>query len=104
MVARHTSDSVQPVSPVVANRLAIEGSFVVLLADALEPRLLPEDQAGRLTAAIGLAVAAKIEMHRVRQAQADILSAHRVAGLVRALVDLEALAAIAEHLRHEGQS
>ena len=39
----------------------------------------------------------------MRQAQADIMSAHRVAGLMRALVDLEALAAIAEHLRHEGQ-
>ena len=40
-------------------------------------------------------------MHRARQAQANIMSAYRVAGLVRPLVDLKALAAVAEHLRHE---
>src|SRR5690606_14531330 len=73
-----------------------------LRVDRFQPGFLPEDQAGRLTSAIGRAVAAQIEMNRIGNA-ATAGAIDGVAGLVRALEHLEALPAIAEHLRHERQ-
>jgi len=57
-----------------------------------------------LAACISLAVAAVIEVDASRQASADVMATHRVTGLVCSLINLEALAAILKHLRHEGES
>jgi hypothetical protein len=40
-------------------------------------------------------------MDGVRQVSADVPAGYGIAGLVCALVDLEALAAVLKHLRHE---
>jgi hypothetical protein len=70
----------------------------------LEPGLLPEDQAGGLTATVIGAVAAQaLEMHGVAQAAGAEASGDRVAGLVGAAVDAELEPAEAPHLGHVGQ-
>ena len=73
-----------------------------LAAQRCEPRLVPVDEAARLTAAVGCPIAAQLEMDRVLEATAAS-PIDGVACLVGALEYLEALAAIGEHLRHEGQ-
>ena len=55
-----------------------------------------------MAAAVCLAVATKFQMNCV--IDASICNGiDRVTGLVRSLIDLEALAAILKHLRHEGE-
>jgi hypothetical protein len=72
--------------------------------DRFEPGALPEDQATGLTSAVGLPVAADVEMHSIGQASAYIVAADSIAGLVGALVNTETLTAVLKHLRHERES
>ena len=53
-----------------------------------------ENQAAGLAAAVGPTVAAVLQMHRVLHAPADVAAGDGVAGLVRALGDLEPLTAV----------
>ena len=56
-----------------------------------------------MAATIGLAVTSQAEMNTIGKSAAGN-GVDRVAGLVRALVDLEPLSAVLEHLRHERQA
>ena len=67
-----------------------------------EPRLLPKKQASSLAAAVCLTVATEIQMDRIGEASTSN-RIDRVAGLVRPLINFEALSAILKHLRHEGE-
>jgi hypothetical protein len=71
-----------------------------ILAYRLEPRIFPEDQAAGLASAVPRAVTACFEMNRISDpAPADWK--YRVAGFVRAFIDLKPLAAKRQHLGHK---
>src|SRR5579864_8554800 len=70
------------------------------VADRLQPCELPENQAACLASAVCRSVATGVEVDGILHApSAD--REHRVAGLVRALIDVKTTAAECEHLRHE---
>jgi hypothetical protein len=75
--------------------------------NASEPRLLPEQQAARLAAAVVSAIAPyscglmrSAQVHRVEQAASACLF-DRIAGLVSPFVDGESLIAEPQHFRHK---
>src|SRR6266700_2570028 len=84
------------------------GRCGVVLIDRLEPCLFPENQASRLAASVGLAVATQVKVHCVWEPApepfAGDISGNRIAGLVGALRHLKPLTAPFEHLRHERHS
>lgn len=69
--------------------------------DSREPRLFPEDQTPRLTAAVGSAIASQVGQVNGISHTPSASSVDGVAGLVRSLVNPKTLAAILEHLGHE---
>jgi hypothetical protein len=79
------------------------GSPACVASNGLKPCLFPKYQAAGLTATIGFPVAAVLQMNPVRQAS-TAGAGRRITGLVRPLIDLKALAAVFEHLRHERET
>jgi hypothetical protein len=69
--------------------------------NGLKPSVLPKYQATSLAPPVSVSITAVLEMDGVRQVSADVLAGYGIAGLVCPFVDLEALAAILKHLRHE---
>ena len=65
-----------------------------------KPRQFPEENATGLAAAVRTSVAARVKMNGLMDAAAANRK-HRIAGLVRPLVDLKTLSAEGEHFRHE---
>jgi hypothetical protein len=57
-----------------------------------------------LASAVCFAVAAEAEVDSIRQAPPGITAADGIAGLVRALINAEALTTVFKHLGHEGEA
>jgi len=74
------------------------------IVDASQPRTLPEDEAVSLATTVRRAVAAHVfEVDRVLHSpQAGLIDG--IASLVGSPEDPELLAAVLQHLRHEGQA
>jgi hypothetical protein len=71
--------------------------------DTLQPRLLPKEQTSSLTASVGFAVAACLEVNGIDHPPAPHRK-YRVTRLVRTFVYSESLAAVLKHLRHEREA
>jgi hypothetical protein len=75
-----------------------------VVANWLQPRILPEQSTRSLASAVGCTVASKVsQVDGSRKASAPPGSVHGLAGLVRDCADMKALPAKFKHFRHEGK-